>query len=1066
MENLKNTSKNIIGTYPDMEGFVVSRANEIKNKWDELKERAKKVRKLIDMSIEYFDLLDQVMNTFFCVKFIFVKSLINFFQIETSYRRHSTYLVNMTTLANQINTPESGEHLARELEKYVTEHEQPQLSDLKRLGEMSQNIYNEDRTTPIYTDNINLFQSFHKLKADIDERVDKLKQFEAERMEAERRALEEKMRQAELEREYANLVDAVDAAYRRHNVYLGNAAVLADQINSPESGEHLMQEVAKYVEQNQQPQMVDIKKLADMSMKIYGEDRTPKIQLDNLTLFQALNNLREDIEDKIKNLQQIEAQRMEEEKKALEEKLKQAELEREYQNLLDQIEAAYKRHNTYFANTSGLAEQVNTAESGEHLAREIEKYIVENENPQFQNLNRLSQMSLNTFGDDKTQPIYKDNVTLFQSLHHLQAEVKNKVDHLRALEAQKAEQERLELEQKMKRAELEHAYQDLLDQIEAAYRRHSAYFSNASTLSENVNSPESGEHLSRELENYIRAHEQPQLDKLKALAQMSSEVYGEDLTEGIYLDNVGIFQALRKLYQDVGERIGFLREQEAREMDETRRALEEQMKQAELEREFANLVNSIEGARQRHQAYLNNVKSLIPQIKTPEAGDHLSQELQKYLNANEQPQIDNLKRLVEIAQRAYGDDRAGPIHTNNIELFQEFHKVKNDIDEKVKELRDADAQKLEEERRALEARMKEAEAERAKIDEQRRQAEEQRLALEEQRKREQAELALLEEQRKREELDRLTLEEQKLKEQAQHALLEQQRLKEMAERERLEEERKRKELEHVALEEQLRKEEAARFASYEPPSFVKPLADATIIEGNKFTFECFVKGFPEPNIQWYKDGVAIPKESDYKTNVESGKCTLTIEETLTADTAVFTCKASNSVGVSATAAKLFVRETSPEVVMTPPMFVKPLESSTATEGSSFQFKAVVTGNPLPQISWFKNDMCVDNSPDYIIKYVNGEATLKFEQVFLEDQALFKCRAVNSSGFEDSIAQLTVEPLEPTELPSFKVPLSNVMARVGQKIKLECEIVGIPTPEIYWLHNDKPIIRDIKVGGFS
>lgn len=985
------------------------------------------------------------------------------FQIETGFRRHSTYLVNMTALANQINTPESGEHLARELEKYIAEYEQPQLTDLKHVAQMSQNIYDEDRTQPIHTDNINLFQAFHKLKADIDERVDKLKEVEAQRVAAERQAMEAKMRQAELEREYANLVDTVDAAYRRHNVYLGNAAALADQINSPESGEHLGQEVAKYILENQAPQMADIKKLAEMSQKIYGEDRTPKVQLDNMTLFQALNNLKEDIDDKVKNLAVIETQRMEEEKKALEAKLRQAELEREYQNLLDQIEAAFRRHTAYFSNTSTLLDQVNTPESGEHLAREIEKYLTENEQPQFNDLNKLSQMSLATFGDDRSVPVYNDNVTLFQSLHHLRSEVDAKVDSLRELEIQKAEKERQELENKMRRAELERAYQDLLDQIEAGCRRHNAYFSNASTLSENVNTPEAGEHLARELENYLRQYEQPQLDKLKSLAQMSLEIYGEDHTEGIYLDNVGIFQALRKLLSDVCERIDFLKEEELKQMDDERRALEEKMRQAELEREFSHLIDKIEGARQRHQAYLNNVKSLIPQIKTPESGEHLARELQKYIDTNEQPQIDDLKRLVEVAQRAYGDDRAGPVHTNNIELFQEFHKVKVEIDDRVKELRNADAQRQAEELRALEARMLEAEAERAALEEQRRKEEEQRLAMDQQRKREQAELALLEEQRRREESERLALENQTLMEQAQLALLEQQRLKELAERDRYEEERKRKDLEHVTSEEQKRKEEAARFASYEPPKFTQPLADASILESAKFQFLCVVTGFPEPNIQWYKDGVAIPKDSDYKTSYQSGLCQLTIDETFAADTGVFTCKASNSVGVSETAAKLFVRESSPEEVFTPPMFVKPLESASAREGTPFQFRAVVTGNPLPTVSWYKNDICVDNSLDYVIKYNNGEATLKFDEVFLEDQAVFKCRATNPSGFEDSCAQLTVEPLEPTEIPSFRVPLSNIMARVGQKIKLECEVVGIPEPEIFWLHNDKPLLREVKVG---
>lgn len=54
-------------------------------------------------------------------------------------------------------------------------------------------------------------------------------------------------------------------------------------------------------------------------------------------------------------------------------------------------------------------------------------------------------------------------------------------------------------------------------------------------------------------------------------------------------------------------------------------------------------------------------------------------------------------------------------------------------------------------------------------------------------------------------------------------------------------------------------------------------------------------------------------------------------------------------------------------------------------------------------------------------------------------------------------------LEPTELPCFKMPLQNAMARVGQKIKLEALVTGIPRPEIAWLHNGKPFQpRDSKV----
>lgn len=54
--------------------------------------------------------------------------------------------------------------------------------------------------------------------------------------------------------------------------------------------------------------------------------------------------------------------------------------------------------------------------------------------------------------------------------------------------------------------------------------------------------------------------------------------------------------------------------------------------------------------------------------------------------------------------------------------------------------------------------------------------------------------------------------------------------------------------------------------------------------------------------------------------------------------------------------------------------------------------------------------------------------------------------------------------EPAESPTFSVPLSNVMARAGQKIKLECEVSGLPPPQLTWSHNGKPVkeTRELKV----
>lgn len=243
-----------------------------------------------------------------------------------------------------------------------------------------------------------------------------------------------------------------------------------------------------------------------------------------------------------------------------------------------------------------------------------------------------------------------------------------------------------------------------------------------------------------------------------------------------------------------------------------------------------------------------------------------------------------------------------------------------------------------------------------------------------------------------------------------------------------------------------------------PPEFVLPLNNATVKEGEKFLFECKVTGNPTPKITWWKEGISVDNNPDYQTkfNREEGLCSLNIEETFTEDSATFTCRAVNEAGSAETHATLSVTETVIEEVLTPPKFVEPLVSGHCQEGKTYEFRCFVDGYPLPTVQWFKGDICVDNSPDYVITYNNGEAVLRFEQVFLEDQSEYTCKASNKIGSESTTAYLSVEPLEPTSLPQITTPLSNVMARAGQKVRLECGVNGQPEPEIFWSHDGKPI----------
>ncbi|KAL5290629.1 hypothetical protein ACFFRR_010159 [Megaselia abdita] len=242
---------------------------------------------------------------------------------------------------------------------------------------------------------------------------------------------------------------------------------------------------------------------------------------------------------------------------------------------------------------------------------------------------------------------------------------------------------------------------------------------------------------------------------------------------------------------------------------------------------------------------------------------------------------------------------------------------------------------------------------------------------------------------------------------------------------------------------------------YSSPQFIRQLQDCSAKEGDRVIFECEVIGNPEPHIEWFKDGVSIQNNLDYKTFRSGKSCTLLIDEVFNADSATFICRASNLVGTCDTVAKLSIKEHVHQSQMTPPQILKYLENGRAREGSSYHFTVLASGNPLPTVQWFKNNICIDDSPDYVINYNNGEAVLYFEEVFLEDDAVYTCNFTNPIGFQQCSARLVVEPLEPTEIPYFRVPLTNVMSRVGQKIKLECVVGGIPRPDVYFTHNGKP-----------
>ena len=85
--------------------------------------------------------------------------------------------------------------------------------------------------------------------------------------------------------------------------------------------------------------------------------------------------------------------------------------------------------------------------------------------------------------------------------------------------------------------------------------------------------------------------------------------------------------------------------------------------------------------------------------------------------------------------------------------------------------------------------------------------------------------------------------------------------------------------------------------------------------------------------------------------------------------------------------------------------------------------------------------------------------LRIDKLMLEDASEYGCEACNSLGKVSTRCQLTVSALEPTLLPCFEEPLTNADIRTGEPLLLECEVKGLPRPEVTWHH----LGRQVKKG---
>ncbi|XP_033029130.1 receptor-type tyrosine-protein phosphatase delta isoform X46 [Lacerta agilis] len=257
-----------------------------------------------------------------------------------------------------------------------------------------------------------------------------------------------------------------------------------------------------------------------------------------------------------------------------------------------------------------------------------------------------------------------------------------------------------------------------------------------------------------------------------------------------------------------------------------------------------------------------------------------------------------------------------------------------------------------------------------------------------------------------------------------------------------------------------------------PPKFTRTPVDQIGVSGGVASFICQATGDPRPKIVWNKKGKKVSNQRFEVIEFDDGSgSVLRIQPLRTPrDEAIYECVASNSVGEISVSTRLTVlREDQiprgfPTIDMGPQLKVVE-RTRTAT------MLCAASGNPDPEITWFKDFLPVDTSNNNgRIKQLRSGA-LQIELSEESDQGKYECVATNNAGTRYSApANLYVRELREVRRvpPRFSIPPTNHEIMPGGSVNITCVAVGSPMPYVKWMlgaedltpEDDMPIGRNV------
>ncbi|VDM62825.1 unnamed protein product [Angiostrongylus costaricensis] len=227
------------------------------------------------------------------------------------------------------------------------------------------------------------------------------------------------------------------------------------------------------------------------------------------------------------------------------------------------------------------------------------------------------------------------------------------------------------------------------------------------------------------------------------------------------------------------------------------------------------------------------------------------------------------------------------------------------------------------------------------------------------------------------------------------------------------------------------------------PQILTSLKDAQVDEGSRFEFVARIEGEPEPKITWFKDGIDVKNNIDYRQDFVNGVASLVIEETFIEDTATYTVRAENAGGTVESSAKLIVKSRSTASSLLEeekPRFIKQLTNVQIYEGQTAHLDCVVVGRPEPEVIWFKEEKTVQEDERFHLEFTGDHCSLTIERTVPSDTGMYTAKARNIYGESTNFCQLKVK-VHGEPPPRVEWRFNEQTIQTSETVKIEEESEG-------------------------